>query len=45
MTELECNEYYYIKGTIPPINLITWVSCYQLLMNETCEPLKRKNYE
>lgn len=33
MDELECGQYYYDTGKIPPLNLISWVSVYNILMN------------
>jgi len=32
MTELECCEYYYKTGKIPPVNLFNWKTIYTLIM-------------
>jgi len=33
MTELECGKYYYETGKVPPVNLLTWVSVYNIIFN------------
>ena len=32
MSELECCEYYYKTGKIPPLNLKNWVTVYTLIV-------------
>lgn len=31
MSQIECCEYYYKTGKIPPLNLINWVTVYSLI--------------
>ena len=31
MSELECCEYFYNTGKIPPLNLTNWVTVYTLI--------------
>jgi hypothetical protein len=31
MTPQECCLYYYETGRIPPVNLVTWVSVYNII--------------
>lgn len=33
MNVQECGLYYYNTGKIPPVNLTTWISVYNILMN------------
>lgn len=32
MNELECGQWYFERGTIPPLNLTTWVSVYNIII-------------
>jgi hypothetical protein len=33
MNDIECGLYYKKTGKIPPVNLISWVSVYNIIMN------------
>ena len=33
MNEIECGQYYYDTGKVPPLNLLNWVSVYNILVN------------
>ena len=39
MSDVECCEYYYRTGKIPPINLVNWVHVYNLLITRSMSPL------
>jgi len=39
MNDIECGEYYYKTGKIPPLNLITWVSVYNIITNAGFEKI------
>jgi len=43
MNDLESNYYYHKTGKVPPLTLLTWVNVYQILVNQTCDPIKGKN--
>ena len=32
MNPQQCGEYYHTTGKVPPVNLITWVSVYNILV-------------
>jgi hypothetical protein len=32
MNEIECCQYYYNTGKIPPVSLISWVSVYNIIV-------------
>ena len=31
MNPIQCGEYYYNTGKIPPVNLLSWVSVYNII--------------
>jgi hypothetical protein len=33
MNALECGQYYYNTGKVPPVNLISWINVYNILVN------------
>ena len=35
MNELECGEYFHKTGKVPPVNLLSWVSVYNILVGTT----------
>lgn len=32
MNQIECGQYYYNTGKVPPVTLLTWVSVYNILV-------------
>ena len=32
MNDLECGKYYYETGKVPPVNLISWVHVYNIIV-------------
>jgi len=32
MSDIECGQYYFSTGKVPPVNLRTWISVYNILM-------------
>ena len=42
MDELYCNKYFYETNKIPPLNLVSWVSVYNLILNKSYEDLKKE---
>jgi len=32
MNEQECGKYYHTTGKVPPLNLLNWVSVYNIIV-------------
>ena len=33
MNEIECGAFYYKTGKVPPLNLISWVPVYNIIVS------------